>query len=147
MAEKWEDIVANYEKIMGYSMAPRQEQVVRGFFNQQLGIFPSRKARRPKMIAAVFLFGPCHGTTMVWERLDRNKSQYYLLENQENVVFDLDDERLPSPMVHMPKRHIYDLYDIVESGIEECAIFFHSENCCERTYADKKYNKPYIRPF
>jgi hypothetical protein len=88
------------------------------------------------MISAVCVFGPMHGQIIEVSHIPTD--QPFIVAEEEPTNYKFNDDEVGSPKLRMPKRHMYELHDIFEQGVEECAVLFHKENCCDKTYADRK---------
>lgn len=90
------------------------------------------------MIAVILAFGPEHGRTFYVQ--PPLQQQIFTMEDvmpsfQEYRFGEPFGDKKPSMM---NPRHTYALHDVFDQGMEECAIYFHADECCEKTYEKSK---------
>lgn len=105
--------------------------------------------RAIRMIAAIFMFGPEHGKTQYMQA--PLPKEVYVMEQPVNMFQQYrEGEPFGPPRASMTTgRHMYKLHDVYDQDVEEGAIYFHHEDCCEKTYEtsqDFKHNGPREQP-
>lgn len=98
--------------------------------------------RNSTMIAVVFMFGPAHGKAMFFNaplqqqiRVPSDDIPPMFQEYRAGVPYgDPRDSMLRGT-------HLYRLHDVFENGVEEGAIYFHEEDCCEKDYTHSREYK------
>jgi hypothetical protein len=95
------------------------------------------------MMHVLLMFGPEHGRQFRWD----SKNLPNPLE--VNSVYDpviFDDSRNSSRSITR-ERHRYDLQEIFDQGMDEVALYMHSEHCCEKQIPQERNrnDRPRIR--
>lgn len=85
----------------------------------------------------LFMFGPCHGTSM---EIGDPQPTFILLEPHTPRF---EEYRFGEP--HRPThdlrvsggrpahgRHEYQLQEVYDAGLDQCALYLHSEMCCDK---------------
>lgn len=95
--------------------------------------------RKNSMIAVIFMFGPCHGHTAYAQAPLSNE----IFMEEINHEGRFEQYRFGDPFLthgspyNEPmgtRRHVYKLHDVFDMDVEEGAVYFHHERCCDRTY-------------
>lgn len=108
------------------------------------------------VMGILLVFGPCHGKHIIWPSgplpdplivMDDTEPPRFFQEYREGQPFGMERPSM------MAGRHFYTQKDIYDNGMEECAIYFHSDECCEKDYSKsepfahyQRQNKPPMQP-
>jgi hypothetical protein len=130
----------------------KQERIVRAFETLAANTMPDdyrllfeqrlETRREPRNVKVILMFGPCHGTTM---ELAENAKECIAIARDEidigrNFSGASREEIVQSTRIG---RHRY-RYDQMYSSMngEDCALFVHDENCCEKTFPEPAQREP-----
>lgn len=96
------------------------------------------EARSSYLINVVLLFGPAHGQTM---KVSGPPADELVWRETEPPVWAFNErpEGPPNPREFMQGLHRYRKEDEMESSnMEECVLYVHHENCCEKVIPEGK---------
>lgn len=97
------------------------------------------------MIACVYIFGPLHGKLEFTEPPIKPEVMIIVPNAPSFQRYEFGEPYGPPVTSMMADRHIYRMHDMFDQGTEECAIYFHHEDCCEKDYSHSEEYKN-LRP-
>lgn len=90
---------------------------------------------------ALLMFGPHHGSQM--ELNGPPPPEIYMMEDVNVSWGEARDMKMEALSALRPQRHTYRLEDEFESAnMEEAALYFHHEKCCNKTMPSAKKQEP-----
>ena len=97
------------------------------------------------MIAVVYMFGPMHGRTEYLTEPLQGRREIIVPNPPMFQEYRFGEPfGMPRPSM-MAERHIYVLYDQIEDGVQEGAIYLHHESCCDQGYEASDDYKQHFR--
>jgi hypothetical protein len=97
------------------------------------------------MMNILLMFGPEHGRKMSWRSVDNLPNPLTVPTAEEAIIWT--ENNYPTASYGSIHRHMYDLQEIFDQGMDEVALYIHSENCCERPipHERNRNDRPRIR--
>ena len=107
------------------------------------------------MIAVIYMFGPMHGMTEYHNGPLQREREIMVPNPPSFQEYRFGEPYGPPRTSMLAERHVYFLYDQMEDGVQEGAIYLHHEQCCDRGYDtsedykrmfNRRENRPQILP-
>lgn len=94
------------------------------------------------MIAVIYAFGPLHGKVEFAKEMPPRQVQINMLAQQPMFQrYEFGEPVGPPRPSMLRERHTYVLHDVFDQDVEQCAIYFHHEDCCEKDYSHSEVYK------